>query len=30
MNIEIGKTPEGEYREITGNELKEFLSSLNL
>ncbi len=30
MNIELGKTPIGEYREITGEELNEFLKSLSL
>ncbi len=30
MNIELGSTPLGEYREIKGSELKEFLSSLAL
>ena len=30
MNIDLGKIPLGEYREINGQELKEFLKSLNL
>jgi len=30
MNIELGKTPLGEYREITGKELDELLRSLQL
>jgi len=30
MNIELGKTPIGEYREIKGEELNEFLKSLSL
>lgn len=30
MNIELGKIPEGEYKEIKGKELEEFLKSLKL
>jgi len=30
MNIDLGKIPLGEYREINGQELEEFLKSLNL
>lgn len=30
MNVELGKTPIGEYREITGKELDELLKSLQL
>ena len=30
MNIELGKTALGEFREITGKELSEFLKALKL
>lgn len=30
MNIRLGKLPEGQYREIVGEELKQFLTSLEL
>jgi 23S rRNA pseudouridine2604 synthase len=30
MNIELGKLPPGEFREIKGKELETFLTSLNL